>query len=143
VGNLEDDMKVTILTAGLLTSALSLAPVGETSADVRVGIGVQIGPGHPYYRDYRGAFRYGFDRGADEGYREGERDARRHERFEYRDEGRYRDSDRGYKGWMGPRYQYERGYRRGFAEGYAQAYRRFARYDRDRYDRDRYDRRGW
>jgi len=134
-------MRLTLMTAGLLTSALTLAPAPEARADVRVGLGVRIGSD---YRDSRGTWRHGYNRGADEGYREGERDARRHERFGYRDEGRYRDSDRGYKGWMGPRFEYETGYRRGFEEGYARAYRRFARYDRDRDDRDdryRYDRR--
>jgi hypothetical protein len=137
-------VKLTVMTAGLLVSALTLASAHETRADVRVGVGVRIGGGHRDY-DSRGTWRYGYDRGINEGYREGERDARRHERFGYYDERRYRDSDRGYKGWMGPRFEYERGYRRGFEEGYAHAYRRFARYDRydhyDRYDRDRYDRR--
>jgi hypothetical protein len=133
-------MRLTVLTAGLLSSALTLVPAAETRADVRVGVGVRIASD---YRESRGTWRYGYNRGIDEGYREGERDARRRERFGYRDEGRYRDSDRGYKGWMGPRFEYEAGYRRGFEEGYTRAYRRFARYDRydrDRYDRDRYDR---
>lgn len=131
-------MKFTVMTAGLLASALTLASAPEAPAEVRVGVGVRIGAGHYGYD--RGTWRYGYDRGINEGYREGERDARRHERFGYGDERRYRDSDRGYKGWMGPRFEYERGYRRGFEEGYARAYRRFARYDRYRYDRDRYDR---
>jgi len=143
-------MKAMMLTSVVLATALSLGAVEETRADVRVAVGIRIGPDHPDYRYYRGTFRYGFDRGFDEGLREGERDARRHERFEFRDEGRFRDADRGYKGWMGPRFQYERGYRSGFADGYARAYRRFARYDRyDGYDRGRHDgrrdgdRRGW
>lgn len=121
-------MKRTVMTAGLLAATLTLASAPDARADVRVGVGIRIGGGH---YDSRGTFRYGYDRGIDEGYREGERDARRHERFGFYDEHRYRDSDRGYKGWMGPRFEYERGYRRGFAEGYANAYRRFARYDRD------------
>jgi hypothetical protein len=128
-------MKLTLMTAGLLASALTLASAPETRADVRVGVGVRLGN-----YDSRGTWRYGYNRGVDEGYRQGERDARRSERFGYRDEGRYRDSDRGYKRWMGPRYEYAHGYRRGFEEGYARGYRRFAR--NDRYDgRDRYDRR--
>jgi hypothetical protein len=130
-------MKLTLMTAGLLASALTLASAPEARADVRVGVGIRIGGGH---YDARNTWRYGYDRGVDEGYREGERDARRNERFGYRDEGRYRDSDRGYKGWMGPRFEYESGYRRGFGEGYARAYRRFARYDRDD-RREHYDRR--
>jgi len=132
-------MKITLLTVGLLTSALSLALPAPSRADVRVGVGIRFGAG---YHDVAPAWRYGYDRGVDEGYREGERDARRHERFDYRDERRYRDSDRGYKGWMGPRYEYERAYRRGFEEGYARAYRRFAR--DDRYDgRERYEHDRW
>ena len=132
-------MKSTLMTAGLLASALILASAPDARADVRVGVGIRNG-GH---YDSRNTWRYGYDRGDDEGYRQGERDARRHERFRYRDEGRYRDSDRGYKGWMGPRFEYERTYRRGFEEGYARAYRRFARYGRDDCDdhRERYDRR--
>jgi hypothetical protein len=134
-------MKLTLMTAGLLASALTVASTPDVRADVRVGVGVRIDGGYGY--DARNTWRYGYDRGVDEGYREGERDARRYERFDYRDEGRYRDCDRGYKGWMGPRFEYERAYRRGFEEGYARAYRRFARYDRyDRNDRrENYDRR--
>jgi hypothetical protein len=110
---------------------LSLALPAATRADVRVGVGIRFDAG---YHDVAAAWRYGYNRGIDEGYREGERDARRHERFGYRDEHAYRDSDRGYKGWMGPRYEYERGYRRGFEEAYARAYQRYDRHDR--YDRD-------
>lgn len=125
-------MRITVMTAGLLTSALSLALPAATRADVRVGVGIRFDAG---YHDVAPAWRYGYNRGTDEGYREGERDARHHERFDYRDESRYRDSDRGYKGWMGPRHEYERGYRRGFEEAYARAYRRYDRYGRyDRHD---------
>ncbi len=136
-------MKLKLMTAGLLTSALILTSAPQTRADVRIGVGVRVGGGHHDSRDSYGTWRYGYDRGIDEGYREGERDARRHERFGYHDERSYRDSDRGYKGWMGPRFAYERGYCHGYEEGYARAYRRFDRYGRhDRYDRyDRYDRR--
>jgi len=160
-------MKLELMTVGLLTSALSLAlPVDTRAADVRVGVGVQFGGGYDdgryndgryndgRYNDGRNPWQYGYARGRDEGYREGERDARRHERFSFYDEKSYRDCDRGYKGWMGPRGVYENGYRRGYQEAYTQAFRRFARwdyrggdrgYDYDRrydprYDRDRYDR---
>ena len=134
-------MKLNLMTAGLLASALTLSTSPDARADVRVGVGIQVGGGYGY--GARNTGRYGYDRGVDEGYREGERDARRHERFDYRDEGRYRDCDRGYKGWMGPRFEYERSDRRGFEEGYARAYRRFASYGRnyrdDRRDYDRHD----
>ena len=150
-------MKLKLMTVGLLTSALMLVLSADTrAADVRVGVGVQFGGGYNdgRYNDGRNPFQYGYARGRDEGYREGERDARRHERFSFYDEKSYRDCDRGYKGWMGPRGVYENGYRRGYQEAYTQAFRRFARwdyrggdrgYDYDRrydprYDRERYDR---
>jgi hypothetical protein len=122
-------MTLKLMTAGLLTSALTLAVPADTRADIHVG--VVLGAG---YHDSRDTFQYGYARGRDEGYKEGERDARRHERFDFYDERSYRDSDRGYKGWMGARHVYERGYRQGYEEAYTQAYRRFARWDR--YDRD-------
>jgi len=143
-------MKLELVTVGLLTSALTLVLSADTrAADVRVGVGIQFGG----YGDSRNPWQYGYTRGRDEGYREGERDARRHERFSFYDERSYRDCDRGYKGWMGARPVYERGYRQGYHEAYWQAFRRFAgwggndrgygydqRYD-PRYDRyDRYDR---
>jgi hypothetical protein len=124
------------MTGGLLI-AVAVLPVSTRAADVGVGVGIELGASH--YREGGGPWRHGFARGADEGFREGERDARRHERFDYYDEKSYRDCDRGYKGWMGPRHVYERAYRQGYGEGYARAYRRFAgyRWDRDdRYDRD-------
>ena len=132
-------MKRTAMTAGLLTSALIVVLAVESRADVRVGVGIQFASNQ--YRGAGGPWRHGYARGADEGYREGERDARRHERFGYYDEKSYRDCDRGYKGWMGPRHVYESAYRQGYGEGYQRAYRRFARYGYDRDDRyDRYDR---
>jgi len=143
-------MKLTLLTGGLLASALTVAMTPEAqAADVRIG--VQLGNGRygggrygDGRYDSRETWRHGYNRGVHEGYREGERDARRNERFAYRDEGRYRDSDRGYKRWMGPRFEYANGYRRGFEEGYERGYRRYARYDG--YDRDGWrdrDRDGW
>jgi hypothetical protein len=141
-------MRLTTMTAGLLISGLGVVlPAQTRAADVRVGVGIEFAN---HYRSGGGPWRHGYARGADEGFKEGERDARRHQRFDYYDEKSYRDSDRGYKGWMGPRHVYERAYRQGYEEGYARAYRRFARHggwDRDGryngYDRDdRYDR-GW
>ena len=118
-----------LMTAGLLSSARTLALAADTRADVRIGVVV----GH----DSRSAWQYGYARGRDEGYREGERDARQHERFSYWDERSYRDPDRGYQGWMGPRGTYVSAYRAGYQEAYTSAYRRFAAYYDGRYFRDR------
>ena len=134
------------MTAGLLMSGLGVVLPAETrAADVRFGVGIQFGADHyrDNYRESGGPWRYGYARGAEEGFKEGEKDARRNDRFYFYDEKSWRDSDRGYKRWMGPRHVYERAYRQGYEEGYARAYRRYARYerwDRDRYDRDRYER---
>ncbi len=76
------------------------------------GYGVQRGP----------AFRYGFDRGWREGSEEGLRDGRRSHDPRYWREGEFRDADRGYKGWMGPRGDYSNGFRDGYRSGYRRAY---------------------
>ena len=145
-------MKLRLMTVGLLTSSLTLVLSADTRADdVRVGVGVQFGGGYNDGRGYNSGrgynngyspWQYGYARGRDEGYREGEKDARRHERFSFYDEKSYRDCDRGYKGWMGPRPVYERGYRQGYQESYTRAFRSVAGwngYDRGYgYDR-RYD----
>ncbi len=115
-------MRLSLLAAGLLAPALTVAAPAAAGADVHVGVGLHVG-GSGYYRHRPpDTFRYGYDRGFHEGTREGDRDARRHERFGFWDERRYRDSDRGYKRWMGPRWEYATGYRRGFEEGYRRAY---------------------
>ena len=129
-------MKATTIAASLLTSTLTLAVPGASTADVRVGVGIHVGSDGWYGQRYRDTFRYGYDRGLQEGLHEGEKDARRDERFSFWDEGRYRDADRGYKGWMGPRREYANGYERGFEEGYRRAYRRFDRRYDGRWDRD-------
>lgn len=100
-----------------------------------------------YYADAR---RYAYDRGYEDGLHEGEKDGKHGDRFQFSDEGRYRDGDHGYNRRYGPRHQYTSLYRRGFEEGYRRAYERFTpyrsygrgryddRYYGDRYDRDRY-----
>ena len=121
-------MKLRLTTVGLFTSSLMLVLSTDTrAADVRVGVGVQFGGGYNDGRGYSNGYnpwQYGYARGRDEGYKEGEKDARHHERFSFYDEKSYRDCDRGYKGWMGPRPVYERGYRQGYQEAYTQAFRR-------------------
>jgi hypothetical protein len=136
------------------------------AADVRVGVGITIGSndpryGTPYENGYgygprwAPTFRYGFDRGNAEGARDGYHDGSRGRRFELYREGDYHDADKGYHGWMGPRWEYARGYRRGYEQGYRQAYdqglrrchgegyerrRHHGHYDRDdRYGRERAD----
>lgn len=68
------------------------------------------------------AFRYGFDRGWREGSEEGHKDGRRSRDPRYWREGEFRDADRGYKGWMGPRWDYSSGFRDGYRAGYRRAY---------------------
>lgn len=88
--------------------------------------------------DWRGAgpaFRYGYDRGWREGSEEGHNDGRKRRDPRYWREGEFRDGDRGYKGWMGPRWDYARGFRSGYESGYRRAYAASRPGWRDRYDR--------
>ncbi len=127
----------------LLASGAVAAPA-PARADTRIGFGVTIGSP---YRDHRGAYAYGFDRGLRDGAEEGRSDGRRHRYSDFRREGDYRKGLSGYKGWMGPRWEYADGYRRGYESGYRRAYAAARRGYRDGYaherhpydDRDRYD----
>lgn len=140
--------------AGFGLAAVAVLPffaLPAHAADVRVGVGITIGSSDPRYgRPYgygygRGpvdTYRYGYDRGRAEGARDGYHDGSRGRRYELYREGDYRDADKGYKGWMGPRWEYARGYQRGFEHGYRQAYDQGLRHCRSRgYDRHRGDRR--
>jgi hypothetical protein len=142
----------------VLALALAVVPMvatfpADARADVRVGIGVAFrgsderGYG---YRDtrYRDTARYGYDRGFREGTRDGYKDGHKGRRFDVDRDGDYRDADNGYKGWMGPRWEFARGFRRGYEGGYRQGYqdgwrerhgRDFRDDDRWRYQRE-YDR---
>ena len=147
-------MKATGLAIAAVLPLLAVPASADT--DVRIGVGITIGRpttrpyGYDHGRGYANPFRYGYDRGRSEGSRDGWKDGERGHRFELYQEGDYRDCDKGYKGWMGPRGEYAHGYRRGFEAGYRQAYeqgrRRYydeRRHDDRRYDdRDRCDRRG-
>jgi hypothetical protein len=87
------------------------------------------------------AFRYGYDRGWREGSEEGHRDGRKRRDPRFWREGEYRDADRGYRRWMGPRWDYEGGFREGYEAGYRRAYAATRPGWRDRgrgRDRDRY-----
>ncbi len=139
--------------AGLLTAAVAVAlPANARAADVRVfGQVVLADRDDGRYRgDWRGAgpaFRYGYDRGWREGSDEGFKDGRRNHDPRYWREGNFRDGDRGYKGWMGPKWDYVKGYREGYAAGYRRSYASARPGWRDRDDdhdgreRYRYDRR--
>ena len=109
---------------GMLVMGTAAATPAPASADWRTAIGAS------HDRGARGAgpaFRYGYDRG----WREGE----------------YRHGDRGYKGWMGPRWDYTTGFRRGYEAGYRRAFAaarpgwRERDRDLDRYPHDDRDRR--
>jgi hypothetical protein len=149
-------VKVTSIALGVLASTATLAVPTVSTAGVRVDVGVLLGaPAYSdrdgYDRGYRGdAGRYGYERGYREGTSEGYKDGRKGRRFDFRRDGDYRDADDGYKGWMGPRHVYERGFRRGFEEGYRRAFdagrrerRDDRRHDRDWDRRDRDDRDRW
>jgi len=132
--------------AGLLMVAGIAALPTNARADLRVSGGVVIAgrDDRGYRGDWRGvgpAFRYGYDRGWREGSDEGYRDGRRSRDPRYWREGEFRDADRGYKRWMGPRFEYARGFREGYQAGYRRAYAasRPAWRDGDRWGRDRYD----
>jgi hypothetical protein len=106
---------------GLMVAGAALAWPAESRADWRVSAGVRV----DYGRGARGggpAYRYGFDRGWREGSEEGHRDGRRGHDSRFWREGEYRHADKGYKGWMGPRWDYEAGFREGYAAGYRRAY---------------------
>jgi hypothetical protein len=139
--------------AGLAIAAvLPLFAMPAHAADVRVGVGITIGSpphyGHGYgygpgYRRPVDTYRYGYDRGLSEGARDGYHDGRRGRRFELYREGDYRDADKGYKGWMGPRWDYARGYQRGYEQGYRRSFeqgRRYCRRDHRHDDRCGYAR---
>jgi hypothetical protein len=135
--------------AGFVVAGAALALPTESRAERRVSVGVERD--HGYGRGSRSggpAFRYGYDRGWREGSEEGRNDGRRSRDPRFWREGEYRDADRGYKGWMGPRWDYAAGFRAGYAAGYRRAYAAShpgwrdgrGRWDDKRYPwRDRYD----
>jgi hypothetical protein len=102
---------------GLLATGSAVALPACATAQGNAAFGVA------YHRDARGvgpAFRHGFDRGWREGTERGLKDARRGRDPRFWRDSAYRDGDRGYRRFMGPRWDYVAGYR----EGYASAYRR-------------------
>jgi hypothetical protein len=128
---------------GLLVTGAAAATPAPASADWRVVVGLSNDRGA---RSAGPAFRHGYDRGWREGSEEGNRDGRRSRDPRYWREGEYRDGDRGYKRWMGPRWDYTAGFRQGYEAGYRRAFAaarpdwrdRGRDRDRDRRDRERY-----
>jgi hypothetical protein len=126
-----------LLIAGMVLAGAAAVLPAEARADFRVSLGVVA----DYGRGPRGggpAFRYGYDRGWREGSEEGHRDGRRCRDPRFWREGEYRDGDKGYRRWMGPRWDYATGFRQGYEAGYRRAYAAARPGWRDRgYDRDR------
>lgn len=130
-------MKIKVVGLGLLVSASTLAVPERAAAGVQVDVGVAF-VGRPLYAGDSGyrsrdAGRYGFERGYREGTDQGYVDGRRGRRFDFVRDRDFRDSDDGYKGWMGSRHVYANGFQRGFGEGYRRA---FEQGRRDRSGRD-------
>jgi hypothetical protein len=139
--------------AAIAVMALAATAVAsEARAGLRIGGVVVIRTDRDHGGRYREgpAYRYGFDRGWREGSDEGYKDGRRGHDPRYWREGEFRDADRGYRGWMGPRWDYQNGFRAGYRGGYRRAFAaacpswrgRWERYgwgdadDRGRYGRD-------
>jgi hypothetical protein len=103
---------------GLLVMGAAAATPVPASADWRVAMGASHDRGArgagPAFRRVR--------RGWREGSEEGNRDGRRSRDPRFWREGEYRDGDRGYKGWMGPRWDYTAGFRQGYEAGYRRAF---------------------
>jgi hypothetical protein len=130
---------------GMLVAGGALAlPSASRAADW--GLSVRVGPAYQYaqygpgYRAGGPAYRYGYDRGWREGSDEGRSDGRKHHDPRYWREGEFRDGDKGYKNWMGPKADYAAGFRQGYEAGYRRAYAAFRPgYGRDHDDRYRSD----
>jgi hypothetical protein len=95
-----------------------------------------------YYDSRRTAYENGYREGTDEG----RKDARSRDVFEYRDEGDWRDADKGYRREFGDRNRYRQTFRSGFEAGYADGYRQYGPnygYGNDRYGNGRAVPRGY
>jgi hypothetical protein len=133
-GQREGEMK-RLGIVGLLVIGALATTAATASADWRVAFGVSQDRGA---RGTGPAFRHGYDRGWREGSEEGNHDGRGRRDPRFWREGEYRDGDRGYRGWMGPRWEYASGFRQGYEAGYRRAFAaaRPGWHDRG-YDRDR------
>lgn len=131
--------------AGMVVAGAFLALPAESRAEWAVSVGVTRHDGYGRGSRHGGpAFRYGYDRGWREGSEEGRNDGRRSRDPRFWREGEYRDGDRGYKGWMGLRWDYTAGFRAGYEAGYRRAYAasrpRWRDHGHERWDDDRYRR---
>ena len=107
--------------AGMLVAGAAAVWPQASAADWRGGAPLVMS--HDYGSRRAGpAFRYGYDRGWREGSEEGHRDGRRRRDPRFWRDDEYRDGDRGYKRWMGPRWDYAVGFRQGYESGYRRAY---------------------
>jgi len=75
---------------------------------------------------YYGSSGIAYDNGYREGVPEGQKDARSRDPFEFRDEGDWRNGERGYRREYGDRGRYRQSFRAGFEAGYAAGYRQYA-----------------
>jgi hypothetical protein len=76
----------------------------------------------PYYESRRIAY----DNGYREGLKEGEKDGRKRDVYDFRDEGAWRNGDKGYNRSFGDRERYRVTFRTGFEAGYNDAFQRYA-----------------
>lgn len=110
-------------TIWLATGVLAAAGVGavpvESHDNVQVGVGFFVGDSHAY-RPH--AFRLGFERGRHEGSEHGFADGRRGRTFNFWHASEYRHAGEGYRGWMGPKWEYASGFRSGYEQGYRRAF---------------------
>jgi len=127
-----------LLVAGMLVAGAAAVWPQASAADWRGGAPLVMS--HDYGSRRAGpAFRYGYDRGWREGSEEGHRDGRRRRDARFWRDDEYRDGDRGYKGWMGPRWDYAAGFRQGYESGYRRAYAAARPAGRGRWDDRRSD----
>jgi len=77
-----------------------------------------------YYRqgNFAQAQQYGYENGYRDGVEKGRHEGRERDRYDYQTPD-WRHAKRGYKGWMGPVYEYQRAYQEGYSNGFRSGYR--------------------
>jgi hypothetical protein len=114
----------------LLVPVIGLA-VSALATPAHAQLGGWIGGNQPAYSDaatqpYYESRRIAYDNGYREGLKDGEKDGRKHDAFDFRDEGAWRNGDKGYNRRFGDRDRYRATFRAGFEAGYSDGYRRYA-----------------